>query len=75
MSNPTEESVETISIVKSGPDPFLKPKKKVKKKVKKKKAKKQFKRLNKKYGFTDDSKCLDDVLDFGYDVFIGWWRD
>lgn len=55
--------------------------KKAKKKIKKAKrkaadkAKRKAKKTTKKYYFTDDSNCLDDVMEFGYDVLIGWWRD
>jgi hypothetical protein len=48
---------------------------KVPKKAKKASKKDAKRKLKKKYVFTDDSNCVDDVLDFGYDVFIGWWRD
>ena len=74
MSESAQEETETkdfgpplIDTVKTSPKPSAK--RKGKKKSKKKKSK------TKVYYFTDDRNCFDDVMDFGYDVFVGWWRD
>jgi hypothetical protein len=74
MNDQTPEVVELIEL--SAPVvPIVMKEKPGKKKASKKKVSKKGRKLKKKYVFTDKKDCVDDVLDFGYDVFIGWWRD